>query len=54
MLMNREAGNENRQIKIDPGEAGEAEGDAEQFELVHGGKYADAADEVTRFRRGLI
>ena len=36
MLMDREAGDENRQVKIDAGEAGEAERDAEQLEVVHG------------------
>ena len=33
--MNGEPGDENRQVKIEPGQAGEAERDAEELELVH-------------------
>src|SRR5262245_28693038 len=33
--MNGEAGNENGQVKIDASQAGETEGDAKQFELIH-------------------
>ena len=36
MLMDREAGNENRQVKINAGEAGEAKRDAEELEVIHG------------------
>jgi seryl-tRNA synthetase len=35
MLVNREAGDENREVKIDARETGEAERDPEQFELIH-------------------
>ena len=35
MLMNREAGDENGQVKINTGETGEAECYAEEFELIH-------------------
>jgi hypothetical protein len=33
--MNGEASDENSQIKIDPSQTGETEGDAKQFELIH-------------------
>ena len=36
MLVDGEAGNENRQVQIDAGEAGQAERDAEELEVVHG------------------
>ena len=36
MQMNRESGEENGEVKINAGEAGETEGHSEQFELVHG------------------
>ena len=42
MEMNGEAGGENRQIKINAGEASEAEGDTEKVELFH--------DEIMRQR----
>ena len=35
MLVDRQAGDENGQVKIDPGERGEAEGDAKEVELFH-------------------
>ncbi len=36
MEMNREAGDENGEIKIDAGEAGEAQRDAQEVESFHG------------------
>jgi len=42
MEMNGEAGGENRQVKINAGEASEAEGDTEKVELFH--------DEIMRQR----
>ena len=35
MLINRESGNEDREIKIYPGETGQAKCDAEQIEPFH-------------------
>ena len=49
--MNGEAGDEDSQVQIHAGEAGEAEGDAKQLELIHEGNYAGGRGEVTRFRR---
>ena len=36
MQMDREAGDENSEIKIDAGEAGEAERDSDRVESIHG------------------
>ena len=51
VLMNRETGGENRQVKVNPGEAGETERDPEQLELVHEKNYADRPPFVTPIRR---
>src|SRR4051812_8925061 len=39
MEMDGETGDENGEVKIDPGEAGEAERDGDRVESIHGAKY---------------
>ena len=42
MLVNRQTGDENGEVKIDPGEAGETERNPEKVELFHGGNMRGA------------
>ena len=37
VLLNGQPGNENRKVKIEPGEAGEPERDPEELQLIHAG-----------------
>ena len=51
VLMNRETGGENRQVKVNARKAGETERDPEQLELVHEKNYAAQPPFVTRICR---
>ena len=49
MEMNGEAGDEDGQVKINAGEAGETEGDAKQLELIHEGIMGAGAGKSRAF-----
>ena len=51
VLVNRQAGDEDREVKIDPGETGQAERDAEKVESVPRGNIERGAGLSRRFSR---
>ena len=49
VLVDRQPGDENRQVKVDPGERRETESNPEEVELFHGGNMWRVHRLVTRF-----
>jgi hypothetical protein len=51
MVVNREAGNENGEIKIDPGKRGQTEGDGEEIQSVHAKLSARSKTAATKMTK---